>query len=129
MSLCEHLGSMPAPGGPTVSVFVATAAGATDSSCEAGRDRKGVVFYGVEPSSWFCLSDDEIAKFTAWAEAAFPSVQIAVVAAPNGINCPPPPQVAAVTAMRDELRMFAVQWFAAKSSARVSSSPENPASP
>jgi hypothetical protein len=136
LSLCEHLGSLPAPGGATVSIFVATiAAGATDGSCEVGGDHKGVVFYGSEPSSWFCLSDDdEIDEFKAWAAEKFPSVPVAMVAAPNGINCPPPPQAAGspspVTTMRDGLKKLAASWFAAKSSTRVSpTSPANPASP
>jgi hypothetical protein len=81
------------------------------------REHLGVVFYGLDPQAWGCLSDTEVAAFHAWGTATFPAVQIVTVTAPlPAINCPPPAANATLLAtLREETRSalmaMAPCWF------------------
>jgi len=72
------------------------------------RCYRGIVLYDANPVAWWCLTEQEIPAFKAWATGAFSSLHIVTAEAPDdSINCSPPtpPGRQAPTASPAELPM------------------------
>jgi hypothetical protein len=88
---------------------------------DAASEHLGVVFYGVAPVMWTCLTDADLAGFKTWCASNFAGVQPLVVTSPiPAINCPPSITVrpAAMEEMRAELTKLGPAWLAQVSPAR-----------
>jgi hypothetical protein len=77
----------------------------------------GVVFFGMNPVMWTCLSSADIERFKTWARSNFSAEPMDVAANLGGVNCPPPdatePQMDAATAeMRNMLTELGSTWLA-----------------
>lgn len=78
-------------------------------------EHMGVVFYGIDPVMWSCLSDADIPSFKTWSAGNFAGVQPFAVTSPlPAINCPPSitAQPATMVAMRAELTKLGPAWLA-----------------
>lgn len=110
---CVVAGPLPSPNGAAPTLVIAQASISCDGD---SRNFKGVVFYGLEPIAWCCLTREEIASFKAWGKATFPAARVVTVPDPVGpINCPPPNPEAVLTPreqIRNALRSLAPAWLA-----------------
>lgn len=110
---CALSGPLPSPNGTIPTLVIAQASISCDTDL---RNYKGVVFYGLEPVAWCCLTSEEIASFKLWGKTKFPKARLVVVTDPVGpINCPPPNPQAGLTAreqLRSALKDLAPTWLA-----------------
>lgn len=103
-----------------VNVTVVIVRGAHRCVDPAG-EHLGVVFYGLEPVMWTCLSNADILRFKTWSASSFAGVLPFEVTSPlPAINCPPSitAQPAAMVAMRAELTKLGPIWHAQVSPAQ-----------
>jgi hypothetical protein len=102
----------PASSGAVTTLVIAQASLRCDSD---DRNFKGIVFHGLEPVAWCCLTSEEVASFQLWGRTTFPTARVITVPEPVGsINCPPPNPQFGVTPreqLRVALRDLAKTWL------------------